>query len=202
MTEFSGSHFHRLLDELQEAFPQFRIQPKQIGAVTRWLGRIIFVLTLGRVRAFNPDCLTVKGCVAHVPMEWLDLGYFDKLVQLHRIREYLRQWKELGWWRFFLKTISPWKVRLEQSAYAELLRAVIEYHNVADVRESLPALLEDYRAQIIKDLTSARHLLLFTRERVEHWVDKTLNDLLLEAKQPLGVVQGQLRKFPSRPPDR
>ncbi|MCS6856116.1 MAG: hypothetical protein NZM37_00240 [Sandaracinaceae bacterium] len=165
----------RFLRTLEENFPGLRMIAKEESALQRWIGRLLWVITLGGQNAYLEDYTTVFGKTIYTPRSWSKRSPEERYFTLRHEAVHLEQFKRLGKFKMaFLYGIwilpmgLAWgRARLEWEAYAETLRAVAEIKGL----EAAASL----REHIVKQFVGPAYGWMWPfRRAVEKWFDEEL----------------------------
>lgn len=138
----------RCIQEIQREFPDFRLIPKSGHELSRWVDRVLRLVTLGRQDRYLSEYHTVLGGRLYVPESWASASDVERVIILRHERVHLRQRRRLGrFWMAFLYLVpfvpvglAYGRARLEWEAYEETLRATAELKGLDAARD--PALFE------------------------------------------------------------
>jgi len=120
-----------LIQSIQDEFPRFRLQNKDISKLCRLIDLSLRVLTLGRMTRFMTDYFTVLGETLYLAPTWESMDDRQKYVLLCHERVHLRQRKRYGsagmaflyLVPFFPMGLAWGRAKIEWEAYEETLRA-------------------------------------------------------------------------------
>lgn len=129
----------RLLAQLAEEFPAFRIVPKRGNPFSRAIDVALKLITLGSQRRYMTHYHTVIGYTLYVPPVWEDMSDVARVILLRHERVHLRQRRRYGFLLFAFLYLVPFlplglaygRARLEWEAYRETLRATVELRGFA-----------------------------------------------------------------------
>lgn len=151
--------YDRLLAEMSEEFPRFRIIPKSESALQKLIHQALVVLTLGQMREYLSGYQTTLGQRIYTTPNWERRSRADRYAVLCHERIHMRQFRRYTWPGMTLlyllvplpMGLAYFRARFEMEAYAESIRAAAELHGVAHVREA------SFRDHILKQFTSASY---------------------------------------------
>ena len=172
VSEPSGSE--RLISEMQEEFPGFRLVPKRESALSKLIDLGLRLLTFGAQREFMTRYHTVLGSTLYTPSAWETTPDVDRLIVLRHERVHLRQRRRLSFplmaflylIPFFPVGLAYGRARLEWEAYEETLSATAELRGLEAIRSN------ELREQIVRRFTGADYAWMWPfRRAVEGWYD-------------------------------
>lgn len=176
------------LQQLQEAlrreFPQYRLLRKRDSAMMRCIDVLLKVITLWQMREFMTNFITTIGYTVYVPSAWETYPAYERMVILRHERVHMRQRREYGALLFSLLYLfcplpcvfAYFRMRFEQEAYAESLRALVEIMPGGEEFIRRP----EVRRQYIGCFTGASYFWTWPwRNSVEKWFDRAAKDALL-----------------------
>jgi hypothetical protein len=170
----------RLITEIREEFPGFRILSKQDSRLSRWIDRALKLVTLGAQSDYLERYHTVIGSTLYVPRSWQSAGDIDRVIVLRHERVHLRQQRRYGLplmaiiylLPFFPLGLAYGRARLEWEAYAETIRATAEYRGIAAAADAT------WRREIVNRFTSGAYGWMWPfRTQVESWFDAVIAEL-------------------------
>ena len=170
----------RLLAQLAEEFPAFRIVPKRGNRFSQAIDLALKLITLGAQRRYMTQYHTVIGYTLYVPPVWDDMSDVARVILLRHERVHLRQRRRYGFLLFaflYLVPILPLglaygRARLEWEAYQETLRATVELRGFAA--------LEDGRLQdeIVRRFVGGDYGWMWPfPAQIRAWIDSWLQEL-------------------------
>ena len=86
----------RVMAEIREEFPSFRIVHKDQSLLSRLIDRALKLVTLGAQRTYLSEYYTVIGSTLYVPRSWESVSYVDGAILLRHERVHLRQKRRYG----------------------------------------------------------------------------------------------------------
>lgn len=164
---------YELCEEVRAEFPGFKIVRKDESALMKAISIALMVVTLGQMRTFMTGFVTTIGQTVYVPSSWDMQGESSRSVVIRHERIHMRQSARYGWLLFSLGYLffplplgfAYVRARLEMEAYAESIRATVEYFGTAAVIS--PA----FQERIVRHFTSAEYgWMLPARTTVKRWV--------------------------------
>ena len=173
--------YDELVAEIKAEFPDFQIKPKQESAFMRLLGKLLLVLTLGKMTAFMTSFTTTIGRTIYTPAKWESWKERPKMVILRHERVHLRQAKKYGQFLFsLLYLFAPvpmglawFRAKLEWEAYEESLRATAEFYGVGAVK------VRAYRESVVYNFVGPNYAWMWPfRAQVERWYDDAILRLM------------------------
>lgn len=174
----------RLVDEIRQEFPAFRIVPKARDRLSRAIDAALKIVTIGGQRGYLTVYHTVIGDTLYVPASWETLSDVERAIVLRHERVHLRQRRRYGTALmtflylvpFFPVGLAYGRARIEWEAYTETLRATAELEGLEAARG--PGL----RAQIVRRFTGPDYGWMWPFEgRVQRWYDEALRAIVAEA---------------------
>ena len=182
----AGATLDAMLQQLGREFPGFRIVDKRDSRLSRWIDRVLRIVTLGGQDKFMSHYHTVIGYTLYVPPTWEMLAEIDKIVLLRHERIHLLQRRRLtfvGMALLYLIPLLPLglaygRARLEWEAYTETLRATAELKGIEAARD--PAL----RRAIVSRFVGPDYGWMWPFPKaIERWYDGVLATLTPAARQ-------------------
>ena len=170
----------RLLADIREEFPDFRLVAKSESRLSRAIDRTLKIVTLGGQRGYLTVYHTVIGNTLYIPSSWQAATDAERAIVLRHERVHLRQRRRYGTWLMTFLYLVPFvplglaygRARIEWEAYAETLRATAEIQGQAAVRD--PAL----RRRIVGRFTGPDYGWMWPfRATVERWYDEVLRSI-------------------------
>ncbi len=170
----------RVLAEIRQEFPNFRIVAKAESRLSRALDLTLKIVTFGGQRRYLSEYHTVIGDTLYVPSAWGSSTEIERAIVLRHERVHLRQRRRLGLplmsflYLFWILPLGlAWgRARLEWEAYTETLRATAELAGLDAARA--PAL----RQKIVARFTGAAYGWMWPFERqVQRWYDEALTEI-------------------------
>jgi hypothetical protein len=167
----------RLVAEIREEFPAFRIVEKEQSLLSRAIDVALRAVTLGAQNRFMTEYHTVIGHTLYVPASWARLRDIDRVILLRHERIHLRQRERYGFVLMAFLYLLPFlplglaygRARLEWEAYVETLRATAEHYGVGAVRAA------ELREHIVKRFIGADYGWMWPFPRtVERWYDQAI----------------------------
>lgn len=174
------ARLERLLHDLKQEFPKFRIVAKQQDRLSHLIDASLRAITLGGQNRYMTEYHTVIGDTLYVPDSWQHLPPLDRVILLRHERIHLRQrrrWTFLGMAFVYL---VPWfplglaygRARLEWEAYQETLRATLELKGLSAVR------CPNLRRHILDRFCGPDYGWMWPfRRQLERWYDTALQEL-------------------------
>jgi hypothetical protein len=147
--------YRRLLEEMAEEFPSFRLIPKDQSRFQKLVHRALVVVTLGQMRDYLGSYHTTMGTRIYVTPDWEDKSFAARYVTLCHERIHMRQFRRftfVGMSLLYLLVPLPmglayFRALFEREAYAESIRAAAEMYGLEHVREP------DYRSYLLRQFT-------------------------------------------------
>ncbi len=179
----SGADFpqtERLLRDLREEFPAFRIVDKAGNVFSILIDRALRVVTLGAQRHFMTRYHTVIGDTLYVCGAWYTMSDEARVILLRHERVHLRQRRRYGMPLFALLYLVPFfplglaygRAKLEWEAYRETLRATAELRGLAALHDGA------LRREIVRRFVSGDYGWMWPFSRtIERWFDHAVEEI-------------------------
>ena len=172
-----------IVEETKKEFPTFEIIPKGSSKLMKAADIALRIISFNQMNSFMTSFVTTVGERVYVPHGWTERDYLARAATLRHERVHMRQKKRLGMILFMLQyflwvlpaVFAVGRRKLEQEAYAESLRASVEYWG--------PSMLDDksYREHIIGQFTGANYLWTWPfRGHLEAWYDDLVTTIRRE----------------------
>ena len=177
----------RYLTELAAEFPGFRLIAKADDPLSRLLGGVVRLVTLGGQSHYMTRYVTTLGCRVYTPSDWEQMDDAARYIVLRHEAVHLRQFKRLGWVGMAVLYTLPLmplglaygRARIEWAAFAETLRATAEVHGL-DAAAS-PAL----HARIQRQFTSGAYGFMWPFPRViQRWMAEEMARIRVDMGDP------------------
>jgi hypothetical protein len=179
----------RLLADLSEEFPAFRIVPKRHNRFSHVIDMALKLITLGAQRRYLTHYHTVIGYTLYVPPVWERMSDVARVILLRHERVHLRQRRRYGFLLFAFLYLVPFlplglaygRARLEWEAYRETLRATVELHGFGALADG------HLKDEIVRRFVGGDYGWMWPfPARVRSWIDDWLLELQRrEAHSPL-----------------
>ncbi len=132
----------RLLSEIRQEFPGFRIRYKRESGLQRAIAAVLAIVTLGGQRRYLTHYHTVLFGVLWVAERWDAMDDSARYVLLRHERVHLRQRRRMGdlmmaiaYLLPFFPIVLAWgRARIEWEAYVETIRATAELYGIDAAR--------------------------------------------------------------------
>jgi hypothetical protein len=180
VTDSTVSLYDRLVAELRDEIPGFRIVRKDESWLHRAIHHALVVLTLGRMRSYLSSYQTTIGRTVYVTADWDDWEPDRRYVTLRHEAVHLRQFRRftlVGMAVLYLLVPLPmglawFRAYFEKEAYAETVRAAAEVWGRDYPRRP------ELRTHIISQFTGASYGWMWPfRSQLERWYDGLLASL-------------------------
>ena len=174
------SKTEKVLAQIKSEFPEVRVVNKADSSLCRAIDFVIKLLTMGNAQDFMLLYYTTIGRTIYLPECYDSSPDATKAACLRHERVHLRQWREFGYFGMavtYLFLVFPigfavGRAFLEQEAYEESLRAMVEYHGIEYVKD------ERVRASIVEQFTGPAYLWMWPfRGVIEEWYDRNVRRL-------------------------
>jgi hypothetical protein len=175
------SNYQDFVKQISDEFPDFKIEMKSNSNLMKTINIFLQVITLGSMKSFMNDFITTIGTTVYVPETWDGQRPVDKLEVLRHERVHMYQAKSHGRILFSLLYVlfplplgfSYFRMKFEQEAYEESLRAIHEYYGSR-------AFTPNLREKFIQHFTTSQYFWMWPwRSSVERWYDRFVATLLL-----------------------
>jgi hypothetical protein len=172
--------YERLVADLHEELPRFRIVRKDRSRLHRIIDRVLVVVTFGQMRTYLDGYQTTIGNTVYVTSDWDDWDPDRRYVTLRHEAVHLRQFRKYTLpVMAVLYVLLPlplglayFRARFEQEAYAESIRAAAEVWGPAKPRGA------DYRNRVIDQFMGPSYGWMWPfRKSLERWYDQVLAGL-------------------------
>ena len=139
---------------------------------------LLRVITLGGQKGYLTDYVTTIGSTIYVPLDWDERTLADRYATLRHELVHVRQFRRYGLLVMAIAYLFlplpmglAWcRMRLEQEAYAESMRAAFEIGGAAA--------LDELREHVIKQFVSAAYAWMWPfRDSVSRWYDDTARSI-------------------------
>jgi hypothetical protein len=171
------NRYDRLVAELREEFPKFRIVRKDRSTLHRAIHWFLYGITFGRMRSYLDSFQTTIGNTVYVTPDWDDWDPDRRYVTLRHEAIHLRQFRKLtlpGMAVLYVFLPLPlglawFRAHFEKQAYAESIRAAAEVWGPAYPKQ------DSYRNYILEQFTGASYGWMWPfRGGLERWYDQVL----------------------------
>jgi hypothetical protein len=169
--------YERLVGELREEMPRFRIVRKDRSRLHRAIHYTLIGVTFGRMRSYLGSYQTTIGKTVYVTSDWDDWSADQRYVTLRHEAVHLRQFRRLTLpVMAVLYILVPlpmglayFRARFEKEAYAETIRAAAEVWG-----KDLPG-SSTYRKYVIDQFMGPSYGWMWPfRAHLERWYDGIL----------------------------
>jgi hypothetical protein len=170
----------RVMAEIREEFPGFRLVYKDQSALSQLIDRALALVTFGAQRTYLREYYTVIGSTLYVPRSWDSVSDVEGAILLRHERVHLRQKRRytmplmafLYLVPFFPLGLAYGRARLEWEAYAETLRATAEYRGLEAARD------DALRRKIVGRFVGAAYGWMWPfPSQVNRWFDQVVAEL-------------------------
>jgi len=172
--------YERLVADLREELPRFRILRKDRSRLHRLIDRVLVVVTFGQMRTYLDGYQTTIGNTVYVTSDWDDWDPDRRYVTLRHEAVHLRQFRKYTLpVMAVLYVLLPlplglayFRARFEQEAYAESIRAAAEVWGPVKPQGAA------YREHVIAQFTGPSYGWMWPfRKSLERWYDEVLAGL-------------------------
>lgn len=177
----------RLIEEIRQEFPAFRLVDKRRHGMSRAIDRALKIVTIGGQRGYLTVYHTVIGDTLYVPASWESTSDVERAIVLRHERVHLRQRRRYGTALMTFLYLVPFfpvglawgRARIEWEAYVETLRATAELCGLGAARSP------ELRARIVRRFTGPDYGWMWPFGRqVERWYDAALQVIAAELEEP------------------
>lgn len=177
------AEYARVLREIQDEFPRFDIIRKSESGWMKAADIALKIITLWRMKTFMTSFITTMGDDIFVPDSWFDVDKdpITKAITLRHERVHFRQQLKMGRWKFTFRYFwfpTVWakgRRDIEQEAYAETLRAWVDYRGLGVLKD------DGLKEHIVNQFLSPNYFWTWPwREDIENWYDAVATDIHME----------------------
>jgi len=159
MPECEMDVYDRLLVELKDEFPGFRVIEKADNRFQKLIHNLLRVVTLGKMNNYIDGYFTTLGQRIYVPPSWHTRSAEDRYIVMCHERVHMRQFRKFTWpGMAILYLLVPlpmglayFRARFEQEAYAETIRASVEIYDLDHVKTKC------FRDHILRQFSGASY---------------------------------------------
>jgi hypothetical protein len=175
-----NSRYDKLVEDLREEFPRFRIIRKDQSRFQRAIHYALVAITFGGMRRYLDTFQTTIGSTVYVTADWDDWEPDRRYVTLRHEAIHLRQFRKYtlpGMALLYVLLPLPmgiawFRAHFEKEAYAETIRAAAEVYGADYPRRT------DYRQYIIDQFVGPSYGWMWPfRSSLERWYDRVLATL-------------------------
>ena len=172
--------YERLLEEIHEEFPGFRVVQKLDSKLHLAIDRVLRVLTFGAQTRYLDSYQTTIRRTVYVTADWDRLTDAQRYITMRHEREHLRQFRRYTTPLMALLYIlvplpvglAWFRAHFEKQGYAESIRAAAEVHGLAYVESA------EFRAYVVGQFTSGAYGWMWPFPKAIHrWYDGVVTDL-------------------------
>ncbi len=183
--------YEEVIADTKAEFPDFKVIKKADSRLMSAIGGFLWLVTFGQQNTFMRDYTTTLGNTVYTPTTWEERSDESRTITLRHERVHMRQAKKHGRLLFSLMYLlwpfpvlwASARVKFEQEAYEESLRALAELNGVATVVADVAL-----RERTVGHFVSADYFWSsMNRDEVEEWYDSFV-DGLIEEFTPKSVV--------------
>ena len=151
--------YQRLITDIKQEFPKFRIVEKVDNPFQKLIGKLLYLITFGKMDDYLEGYFTTLGQRIYVPPSWHKRSPEDRYIVMCHERVHMRQFRKFTWPGMTLlyllvplpMGLAYFRARFEREAYAETIRATAEVYDIDYVQK------EWFRGHIIRQFTSASY---------------------------------------------
>lgn len=174
-------NYSRLIGEIRDEFPSFKIQYKRSSRLMRVIGFLLKVISFGKIRSFFTDYVTTIGANVYVPDGWKDMGTDTKCIILRHERVHMRQCRRLTLPLFailylflpFPTVFAYFRSKFEMEAYEETIVAIYETHGLNRI------LSDEFKKFILEQFSSSSYMWMGSgmTSVIENWFYGVVREL-------------------------
>lgn len=162
-------------------FPYYKRVKKSGSLLMKVVDIFLKVITFGQMKDFMRSFITTVGWTVYTPSDWDQYLERQQCEILRHERVHMRQAEDRGRFLFSLMYIALpfptlfayYRMKFEQEAYEESMRAVLEYFGKEILLDPL------YRSAMIEHFTTSQYFWTWPwKGRIEKWYDATVARLL------------------------
>lgn len=174
----NAEEYQQLLNDIREEFPGFKVVKKKDSLLMKTINVFLKGITFGKMNSFMDGFITTVGTTVYVPSSWDERSPSTKAITMRHERVHMRQAKEKGRVLFSLQYlllpfpigVAYYRMRFEQEAYEESLKAYYEYYG----NKFTPAL----KQSIVDHFTTAEYFWMWPwKAGIEKWYDKVVANI-------------------------
>jgi hypothetical protein len=172
--------YEELVAKLRAEIPGFRVVPKHLSRLHRFIHVGLQIVTLGGMRDYLEGYQTTIGKTVYVTSDWERRTADERYVTLRHEAVHVRQFRRLTLpVMAFLYLLVPlpmglayFRARLEWEAYTETIRAAAEVWGADHPRR------QDFRRHIVDQFVGPSYGWMWPfRRSVERWYDRALDSV-------------------------
>lgn len=177
--------YEQLLAELVREFPGFGLGYKQHSRLQRVLGRLYWLMTLGRRNDYLDEVVTTLGQTVYVPADWAERPPLERWLVLRHERVHLLQFRRygvvplvFGYLFLPLPVGLAWvRMRLEREAYEETVRCSAAVYGIEWVQAP------EFRAHLVSVFCGSGYGWMWPfRRAIERWLDGVVTGIEREKR--------------------
>jgi len=171
--------YEELCKQVRDEFPKFKEVDKGKSLLMKCIHVLLLIVTLGGMSYFQKDFTTTLGYTVYLPLKWGSMSDVSKMIVLRHERVHMRQRRKYGALLFsFLYAFFPlplffayFRMKFEMEAYAESLRAMVEYQCQVGGPEQ--------KERFVGYFTGPSYFWTWPwKKRVEKWYDSAVKEAL------------------------
>ena len=176
--------YQSLLEDVKTEFPDFKIVKKEDSFLMKAINAFLSAITFGKMNSFMKSFITTIGNTMYVPSEWDLKSPSTKAITVRHERIHMRQSRDVGRIKFsllyllfpFPTVVAYYRMKFEQEAYEESLKALFEYYGSKFLTQAT-------KDNIVNHFTSAEYFWMWPwKAGVEKWYDKAVSKIKLGEK--------------------
>ena len=172
-----------VLDAARNEFPNLRLIKKADSAFMKVLNVLLRIITFNQQKSFMTTYTTTVGNTIYTPSSWGTRSEPSRIITVRHEVVHFRQADKnflfgfLYLFVFFPVGLAYYRMRYEQEAYEESMRAIAHLYGADALRKA-------DRERIVSHFTSADYFWCWPfRKSVEKWYDEARDRILAEVGQ-------------------
>ena len=175
----STEGYDKLLEEVNEEFPDFKILKKSESSLMKTIGKLLKIISFGKMTTFMDSFITTIGTTVYVPDSWDARSVSSKAITMRHERVHMRQARDFGRIAFSLLYLflpvplifAYFRMKFEKEAYEESLKAAYEYYGTKLFTQAL-------KDDIVQHFTSAEYMWMWPwKKSIEEWYDSVVEGI-------------------------
>lgn len=189
--------YEEVIADTKAEFPDFKVIKKADSRLMSAIGGFLWLVTFGQQNTFMRNYTTTLGNTVYTPTSWEERSDESRTITLRHERVHMRQAKKHGQLLFSLMYLlwplpvlwASARVRFEQEAYEESIRALVERDGIETVMQNV-----ELKERTIGHFVSADYFWSsIDRKEIEAWYREVL--MRLQDELNLKKVQTELEKL-------
>ncbi len=168
----------KLIAEIKSEFPNFTVIPKADSLLMKWINLFMLLISFGK-NQFMDDYITTIGTTVYSNNGWDGMKLETRATVLRHERIHMRQQKRYTWplfaflylFPFFPVCFAYFRARMELEAYAETVRADLDYYGTNVIWS------DKYKSWLVSQFTGPGYCWMFIFPKtVEKWINAAIDD--------------------------